>query len=73
MGNVNYKGRWMRVSLLACATGFLGLLVTLGIVLLSEVLDTTLRTAEDITRVTRLPVLASLGDLRKMSAAAQVN
>jgi protein involved in polysaccharide export with SLBB domain len=41
-------------------------------VFLTEILDTSIKTAEDIARITKLPVLATLGDLRKMSAAAQV-
>lgn len=73
MGNVNHKARWMKVGLLSAAAGLLGLLASLGLVMLTEAMDTSLKTPEDITRVTGLPVLATLGDLRKMSAAAQVN
>ncbi len=73
MGNINYKSRWIKVGILGFLAAFAGLVLTLGIVMLSEAFDTSLKTAEDITRVTGLPVLATLGDLRKMSASAQVN
>ncbi|HTG43136.1 MAG TPA: polysaccharide biosynthesis/export family protein, partial [Verrucomicrobiae bacterium] len=72
-GSIDRKNRWLKVSLLALASGLLGILITAGIALVGEMLDTTLKTTEDIMRVTRLPVLASLGDLRKMSAQQQVN
>jgi protein involved in polysaccharide export with SLBB domain/uncharacterized protein involved in exopolysaccharide biosynthesis len=72
-GNIGVKNRWIKVSLLTLFAGMVGFFVALGIVMLTEMLDTTIRTSEDITRITRLPVLATLGDLRKMSAAQQVN
>ena len=73
MGNVGYKSRWIKVSLLTIFAGLVGLFVATAIVMLTEMLDTTIRTAEDVTRVTKLPVLATLGDLKKMSASQQVN
>jgi protein involved in polysaccharide export with SLBB domain/capsular polysaccharide biosynthesis protein len=72
LGNVDHKRRWMKVSVLACMAALAGLFVAMGLVMLTEMLDTTLRTAEDISRVTGLPVLASLGDLKKMSPQQQV-
>ena len=73
MANVGYKNRWLKVSLLTIFAGLVGLFVATAIVMLTEMLDTTIRTPEDITRVTKLPVLATLGDLKKMSASQQVN
>lgn len=73
MASVGYKNRWIKVSLLTVIAGLIGILGATAIVMLSEMLDTTIRTPEDITRVTQLPVLATLGDLRKMSAQQQVN
>lgn len=73
MGSVNHKARWMKIALLSIAAGLLGFAASLGLVMLTEAMDTSLKTPEDIARVTGLPVLATLGDLRKMSAAAQVN
>lgn len=73
LGSINKKARWMKVSVLAMFAAGLGALAALAVVLLTEMMDTMLRTPEDVTRVTKLPVLASLGDLRKMSAQQQVN
>ena len=73
MSNVAFKNRWVKVSILTLFAALVGLIGATAIVMLSEMLDTTIRTSEDITRVTQLPVLATLGDLRKMSAAQQVN
>ena len=73
VGSINKKSRWMKVSVLATFAGMVGLFAALAVVMFTEMMDTTLRTPEDVTRVTKLPVLASLGDLRKMSAQQQVN
>ncbi|MGZ8900341.1 MAG: polysaccharide biosynthesis/export family protein, partial [Limisphaerales bacterium] len=73
MGNIGVKNRWMKVLLLTLFAGMAGFFGALAIVMLTEMMDTNIRTAEDVTRVTQLPVLATLGDLRKMSAAQQVN
>ncbi len=70
---INKKARWLKVSALAIFAGCAGFLAALAVVMFTEMMDTTLRTPEDVTRVTKLPVLASLGDLRKMSAQQQVN
>jgi protein involved in polysaccharide export with SLBB domain len=71
--NVGYKNRWMKVSLLTIFAAMVGLLGATALVMFTEMLDTTIRTPEDINRITKLPVLATLGDLRKMSATQQVN
>ena len=60
---------WLKVGLVAVFCGMLGLLVTGGEVLRREFFDTRLKTEADVTRVTGLPVLATLGDIRQMSAA----
>ena len=60
---------WLKVGLLAVFCGMLGLLVTGGEVLRREFFDTRLKTGADVTRVTGLPVLATLGDIRQMSTA----
>lgn len=71
--SINKKGRWMKISVLALLAGLVGFGVTAGIALFTEALDTTLRTPEDIMRITKLPVFATLGDLRKMTAKEQVD
>lgn len=59
----------------AVATGakgaFLGLLAVAGLVFLMEVKQQTIKTAAEAERITGLRVLASLGDLNKMSPAEQ--
>jgi protein involved in polysaccharide export with SLBB domain/capsular polysaccharide biosynthesis protein len=60
---------WLKVGLVAVFFGMLGLLVTGGEVLRREFFDTRLKTEADVTRVTGLPVLATLGDIRQMSPA----
>jgi protein involved in polysaccharide export with SLBB domain len=49
------------------AAAMFGLFLTAGLVIISEVLDPHIKTASDLERITGLPVLASLGDLSKMS------
>jgi hypothetical protein len=48
--------------------GFLGVTVMAVLVLLSEAMGRRLKSEDDLRRVTRLPVIATLGDVRKMSA-----
>jgi capsular polysaccharide biosynthesis protein len=52
-------------------SGFLGVFLTIVLVLLLEITDSRLKTAADVKRVTELPVLASLGDLTKMDEEAR--
>ena len=72
MNSINFGKRWLKVALLGFAAGLVGMVASLGLVLLTEAMDTTLKTPEDVTRVTQLPVLAALGDLRKMTPEQQV-
>jgi protein involved in polysaccharide export with SLBB domain/capsular polysaccharide biosynthesis protein len=62
---------WMKIGLLALLGGILGLTLTAGDLLFREFIDGRLKTAEDVTRVTGLPVIATLGDLRQMPLAAR--
>jgi protein involved in polysaccharide export with SLBB domain/capsular polysaccharide biosynthesis protein len=71
--SIDKKNRWLKVSLVALLFGFLGSGLTAFVALVGEALDTTLKTPEDIMRVCKLPVLATLGDLQKMSAKQQVD
>jgi protein involved in polysaccharide export with SLBB domain len=72
-GSVNTKQRAIKIGALGFIAGLLGLGLAALTLMLSEIMDTRLKTAADVTRVTGLPVLASLGDLRKMDPQAQVN
>ncbi len=71
--SIDRTNRWLKVGLVALLFGLLGSGVTALVALVGEALDTTLKTSEDIMRVCKLPVLASLGDLRRMSAKQQVD
>lgn len=62
---------WLKIGLIAVLGGVLGLTLSTGQVLMREFMDARLKTMEDVTRVTRLPVIATLGDLRQMSIAAR--
>jgi hypothetical protein len=61
----------MKVGLVAAFFGLLGVLVAGGEVLRRELFDSRLKTEADVTRVTGLPVLANLGDIRQMSLSAR--
>lgn len=71
LAGIDSAARWkggIKAALAGLILGFLGAgLVVVG----SEVVDGRLKTAADLERVTGLPVLASLGDLKKMSPAEQ--
>lgn len=62
---------WMKVGLLAVVGGLLGLIASSAHVLMREFVDTRLKTSEDVARVTGMPVIATLGDLRTMSLSAR--
>jgi protein involved in polysaccharide export with SLBB domain/capsular polysaccharide biosynthesis protein len=61
----------LEIALFACLGAMLGLFGSAAQVVLSEFLNNRIRTRADVMRVTRLPLLAALGDLRGMSAAAR--
>ncbi len=60
-----------KVIALSVIAGLLGIVLAGGLILFLEVMDDRLKTAEDISRVTKLPVIASAGDLGKLSEAEQ--
>lgn len=70
-GGVKTFSRWPKLIAATAASALLGLLLSAGLVLLTELLDARLKTAEEVTRATHLPVLATLGDLNAMDEAAQ--
>ncbi|MDX1953461.1 MAG: polysaccharide biosynthesis/export family protein [Verrucomicrobiota bacterium] len=69
---VNNKSRWAKIGLIAFAGGLMGFVMAAGLVMLTEVMDTRLKTAADVERFTKLPVLATLGDLRTMDPDTQI-
>jgi protein involved in polysaccharide export with SLBB domain len=59
--------RWVKVVIVAIFGGFLGMIASLALVLLVEIVDSRVKTVDDLKRVTRLPVLTSLGNLHHMT------
>jgi protein involved in polysaccharide export with SLBB domain/capsular polysaccharide biosynthesis protein len=65
-----------RTAKIAVLTGFggvLGFLIACAIIMLGEAMDPRLKTAADVQRVSRLPVIASAGNLARMTEAEQKN
>jgi protein involved in polysaccharide export with SLBB domain/capsular polysaccharide biosynthesis protein len=60
----NFRG--LKIGLVTVFGGMVGLGFSLLLALLVEFVDGRLKTADDVTRVTKLPVLTSLGDLHAM-------
>ncbi|MBM3833343.1 MAG: hypothetical protein FJ403_08730 [Verrucomicrobia bacterium] len=71
--HVSARNRLLAVGFLTTASALVGLLASIGLILLVEVIDPRIKTAADVQRVTKLPVLATLGDLRRMTPAEQAN
>ncbi len=59
----------MKLVLGALFGAFLGFALSTGQILVSEFLDNRVKTRSDVRRVTGLPVLATLGDVRRLSPA----
>ena len=65
--------RITKVAVLTLFGGMLGFLLAGVLILLAEALDPRLKTAADVQRVTRLPVVASAGNLARMTEDEQRN
>lgn len=57
----------LEIVLCACLGAFLGLVGSAGQILLGEFMDNRIKTRADVRRVTGLPLLATLGDLKRLS------
>jgi protein involved in polysaccharide export with SLBB domain/capsular polysaccharide biosynthesis protein len=66
MKTVQASMRGVKIGVVSVFGGCIGLAVSLGLLLLIELVDRRLRTTEDLVRVTRLPLLTTLGDLERM-------
>lgn len=64
---------WPRILLFAILGCFLGTAVGILFISLQELFDTKIKSVADVKRVTRLPILASLADLKRMSSSARSN
>ncbi len=62
---------WAKIGALSIFFGMLGLAAGLGEALSRELLDNRVKTPADVKRITKLPLLATLGDLRRMSPEKQ--
>lgn len=58
--------RGVKIGVVSVFGGVLGLGASLSLILLIELIDRRLRTTEDLVRVTKLPLLTTLGDLDRM-------
>ena len=58
--------RGLKIGIVTAFGGFVGIGASLGLLLLVELVDRRMRTTEDLVRVTKLPVLTTLGDLEGM-------
>lgn len=63
---VQSNHRRIKIGIVSIFGGLVGMGFSLGLILLTEVMDNRLRTADDLKRVTKLPVLTTLGDLNEM-------
>jgi len=68
LNSVQTNKHWMKISVVTVVGGMVGMSCSFLLVLLVELTDKRLKTADDVRRVTNLPVLTSLGDLNRMSA-----
>jgi protein involved in polysaccharide export with SLBB domain/capsular polysaccharide biosynthesis protein len=62
---------WMKIGIVSIFFCALGFVCGLGEILSREMLDNRVKTPADIKRITKLPLLATLGDLRRMSPEKQ--
>jgi protein involved in polysaccharide export with SLBB domain/capsular polysaccharide biosynthesis protein len=72
-GNVLARRNRLSIGVLALLSGMLGALGTIAAIAIRELLDDRLKTGADVRRVTRLPLLATLGNLEAMSPAHRTN
>lgn len=70
---VTGRKRFLAVALLSTVGALLGLLAASALVLIAQAMDSRIKTAADLERITCLPLLATLGDLRQMSPEEQIN
>lgn len=71
--DVERSGRSQKIILLGIVGGIFGAGGALLVITLLELLDDHIKTAADLKRVTRLPLLARLPDLERLDAVAQAH
>ncbi|PYX66941.1 MAG: hypothetical protein DMG78_28475, partial [Acidobacteria bacterium] len=70
---VTVKKSGPKIMVMTIFAGVVGFFATLVVLLFLEITDSRLKGPRDVERVTELPVLATLGDLDKMTPAEQRN
>jgi protein involved in polysaccharide export with SLBB domain/capsular polysaccharide biosynthesis protein len=70
--SVNARKRYFVIAVLSMVGALLGMLAGAGLAFIAEAVDNRLKSVSDVERATGLPVLATLGDLEKMSAEEQI-
>ncbi|MEO5802046.1 MAG: polysaccharide biosynthesis/export family protein [Verrucomicrobiota bacterium] len=65
------KAHFRKGFLLSVVAAIFAMICTAALIVIVEIFDDRLKTAADVTRVTDLPVLGTMGDLNQMDAAAQ--
>ncbi|MEI6781929.1 MAG: hypothetical protein WCQ21_13535 [Verrucomicrobiota bacterium] len=73
LDEVEVAGRSKKLLLLTAAGGMLGLGLVVGLVCLVESLDDRIKTAADLKRISKLPLLGRLPALGALDAVAQSN
>jgi protein involved in polysaccharide export with SLBB domain/capsular polysaccharide biosynthesis protein len=68
LATIKTNHRRVKIAAGTMVGAFLGFGGSLLLILFVEFMDNRLKTADDVTRVTKLPVLTSLGDLNEMDA-----
>ncbi len=63
---VESNHRRIKTGIFTIFGGVMGMCLSLGLILIAEAFDNRLRTPDDLKRVTKLPVLTTLGDLNAM-------
>lgn len=71
--NVVVRFNRLTIGILAFLCGALGGLGAIMVIAIRELLDDRLKTGADVRRVTRLPLLATLGNLDTMSPTTEAN
>jgi protein involved in polysaccharide export with SLBB domain/capsular polysaccharide biosynthesis protein len=69
--NMTPDKKWLKVSLATVFAGILGMGFATAGVLLVEFVDDRLKTAADVSRVTKLPIIATLDDLTNKGPSAR--
>jgi protein involved in polysaccharide export with SLBB domain/capsular polysaccharide biosynthesis protein len=63
--------RWVKVGVASIFGGLVGIVFAAGGLLLVEIMDDRLKTTDDVKRVTKLPVIATLDDLGRKGPSAR--